>query len=145
MQVAAGCLFTDSNGHVLLVNPTYKPQWELPGGVVEQGESPLAACKREIREELSLDVQPSRLLVVDYREPEPGRRGDALRFVFDGGVLTAEQIASIRLAEQELSEFAFVPPDGLASYVIPALARRLHACLDDSGATYLEEGVPALG
>jgi 8-oxo-dGTP diphosphatase len=143
MQVAAGCLFTDADGRVLLVKPTYKPQWELPGGAVEMGESPLAGCKREILEELGLEVMPSRLLAVDYREPEPGRRGDALRFVFDGGVLTAEQVASIRLPAQELSEFRFVDPAALPDYVVPVLARRLQACLDGRGG-YLEEGRPVL-
>jgi ADP-ribose pyrophosphatase YjhB (NUDIX family) len=53
MQVASGCLLTDSAGNVLLVKPTYKPPWEVPGGVVEQAESPLAARRREIRKELA--------------------------------------------------------------------------------------------
>ena len=51
MQVASGCLLTDSAGNVLLVKPTYKPPWEVPGGAVERAESPLSACRREVREE----------------------------------------------------------------------------------------------
>jgi 8-oxo-dGTP diphosphatase len=145
MQVGSGCLLTSADGRVLLVNPTYKPQWEVPGGAVEQGESPLAACQREVREELGLDVRPSRLLVVDYRPRASGQRTDALRFIFDGGVLTADQIASIRLPPQELSEFSFVPPGELASYLIPVLARRLQACLAADGTIYLEDGRPVLG
>jgi len=145
MQAASGCLFTDSAGNVLLVKPVYKPPWEVPGGAVEAGESPLAACRREVWEELSLDVMPTRLLVVDYREPEPGGRGDALRFIFDGGELTSGQVASIRLEERELSEFRFVQPGELASYVIPVLARRLQACLAGGSGGYLEEGQLVFG
>ena len=144
MQVGSGCLLTSGDGRVLLVNPTYKPQWEVPGGAVEQGESPLAACQREVREELGLDVRPSRLLVVDYRPRAPGQI-DALRFIFDGGVLDAGQIASIRLPPQELSEFSFVAPGELASYLIPVLARRLQACLAADRTIYLEDGRPVLG
>jgi 8-oxo-dGTP pyrophosphatase MutT (NUDIX family) len=140
MQVGSGCLLTDGSGNVLLVKPTYKPPWEIPGGAVEAAESPLAACKREVHEELGLDVVLTRLLVVDYREPEAGRRGDALRFIFQGGELTPDEMASITLNEQEISEFRFVDPAALDNYVIPVLARRLRACLAATSVGYLEEG-----
>jgi 8-oxo-dGTP pyrophosphatase MutT (NUDIX family) len=138
MQVASGCLFRNETSQILLVKPVYKPPWEIPGGAAEEGESPMAACRREVAEELGLDLPPGRLLVVDYREPEPGRRGDALRFVFDGGVLRPEQVAAIRLPPDELSAFRFVDPADLDEYVIPVLARRLRACQNGGG--YLEEG-----
>jgi 8-oxo-dGTP diphosphatase len=138
MQVASGCLFLNEAGQILLVNPVYKPAWEIPGGAVEQGESPRAACRREVAEELGLDISPGAMLAVDYREPQPGRRGDALRFIFDGGVLRSEQVASIVLSPDELSEYRFVGPASLDEFVIPVLARRLRACLDGGG--YLEEG-----
>jgi 8-oxo-dGTP diphosphatase len=141
MQVGSGCLFRNESGQILLVKPVYKPPWEIPGGAAEAGESPMAACRREVSEELGLDLHPGRLLVVDYREPEPGRRGDALRFVFDGGVLSPQQIAAVRLQPEELSEFRFVDPADLDAYVIPVMARRLRACLDGGG--YLEEGTRA--
>jgi 8-oxo-dGTP pyrophosphatase MutT (NUDIX family) len=49
----ASALFRDEAGRVLLVEPTYKPVWDLPGGAVEAEESPHAACRREVREELA--------------------------------------------------------------------------------------------
>ena len=39
-RMAAGALFRDEAGGVLLVNPVYKPTWDLPGGAVEAEESP---------------------------------------------------------------------------------------------------------
>ncbi|MCW2930382.1 MAG: ADP-ribose pyrophosphatase, partial [Actinomycetia bacterium] len=51
-RMAASALFRDEAGRVLLVEPTYKPVWDLPGGAVEAEESPHAACRREVREEL---------------------------------------------------------------------------------------------
>lgn len=53
-QVAAAALFTDELDRILLVKPTYNDAWNLPGGVVEPGESPSAAATREA---IGLDVQ----------------------------------------------------------------------------------------
>ncbi|WP_414169236.1 NUDIX domain-containing protein [Streptoverticillium reticulum] len=50
-RTASGALFFDEEGHVLLVRPSYKPKWEIPGGYIETGESPLAACRREVSED----------------------------------------------------------------------------------------------
>ena len=55
-RVAAGALFLDAEGRVLLVHPTYKDTWDIPGGYVERGESPAAACRREVLEELGIDA-----------------------------------------------------------------------------------------
>ncbi|HEX8868409.1 MAG TPA: NUDIX hydrolase, partial [Lentzea sp.] len=70
----AGALFFDDRGRVLLVEPTCKPHWEIPGGVVERGETPSEACKREILEELGLHREPGRLLVVDWAPKEDDER-----------------------------------------------------------------------
>jgi 8-oxo-dGTP diphosphatase len=139
-QVAVGCLFFDDVGRVLIVKPTYKDGWELPGGVVEENESPLDACGREVAEELGLDRLPTRLLGVDYRTAVDGVRGDALRFVFLGGVLTATDVSAIRLAAAELSEWRFAAVDELDGMLIPVAARRVRALLDEGAVGYLEEG-----
>lgn len=144
-QVAAACLSVDDDGRVLLVKPTYKEPWELPGGVVEAGESPWHGCRREILEELGLDIRPGRLLAVDHRAAHDGIRPDALRFVFDGGRLNPAETPPT-LPDEELSEWRFVDPDRLDDYVIPVMARRIRACLSGhEGAAYLEEGAPPAG
>ena len=53
MRVAAGALFSDDDGRILMVRPSYQPAWEIPGGFVEAGESPAQACVREVAEELA--------------------------------------------------------------------------------------------
>jgi 8-oxo-dGTP diphosphatase len=139
-HVAAACLFLDENGRVLLVKPAYKEPWELPGGGVEAGESPFDACRREITEELGLNLAPQRLLGVDYRRAVEGVRGDALRFVFCGGVLSRADMSQIRLNTDELSEWRFVALEQLDDLVIPAMAHRIRAFVGDPHMTYLEEG-----
>lgn len=143
-QVAAGCLFTDESGSVLLVKPAYKEPWEIPGGSVEANESPLAACSREIQEELGIELPVGRLLCVDYRHAVDGVRGDALRFVFFGGVLTAAHTSKFVLRPDELLDWKFVAMDQLDEYVIPVMARRLRSCTVPAGAHFLEEGTDPL-
>ena len=84
-RVAAGALFFDDAGQVLLVRPSYKDGYEVPGGYVEPGESPRDACIREVREELSIEPAIGVMLVVDWAPAE--REGDKLLFLFDGGIL----------------------------------------------------------
>ena len=49
-------LVRDPDDRVLLCNLTYKRDWDLPGGVVEVGESPQVAVAREVEEELALAI-----------------------------------------------------------------------------------------
>jgi 8-oxo-dGTP pyrophosphatase MutT (NUDIX family) len=143
--VAAGVLFFDEAGRILLVQPTYKDHWDLPGGYVETGETPAQAAAREVREELDLDVAVGSLLVADWA-PHP-EEGDKLLFVFDGGTLSADQIDGIRLQADELASYSFHDPAQAATLLIPRLSRRIAAALDAHHAghtSYLECGVSPL-
>lgn len=42
------------NGDVLLVRQSYRPDWFLPGGLLQRGETPLQAAARELAEEVGL-------------------------------------------------------------------------------------------
>ncbi|MBF9133191.1 NUDIX hydrolase [Plantactinospora sp. S1510] len=106
--MSSGAVFFDDDDRVLLVDPTYKKYWNLPGGGVDAGETPRAACVREVREELGLDVSIGPLLVVAWTADGPDGK---LFFVFDGGVLPPEQRAAIVLDPGELAEYAFLPPE----------------------------------
>jgi 8-oxo-dGTP diphosphatase len=128
-RMAAGALFRDVAGGLLLVNPVYKPMWDLPGGSVEAEESPYAACRREVAEELGLDRVPGRVLAVDWVPSRP-ERPEGLIIVYDGGILSVAETDMLVLADGELAEFAFVAPDEVPALVTPLLARRIAACLE---------------
>ena len=107
-RVSADVLFRDEAGRILLVDPQYKPDWDLPGGMAEANEPPLDTARREIAEELGIDYGGGRLLVVDWVAPH-GPWDDSLALIFDGGVLLEQDGARIRLLDGELNGFRFVP------------------------------------
>ncbi|MFF8831445.1 NUDIX domain-containing protein [Streptomyces sp. NPDC015131] len=116
--LAAGVLLFDEEDRVLLVDPTYKPGWEFPGGVVERGEPPARAGMREVAEEIGLELDAvPRLLLVDWEPPRPPAYG-GLRLLFDGGRVTAAQARSVLLPGAELRGWRFVT-EGEASGMLP--------------------------
>jgi histidine triad (HIT) family protein len=135
---AAGVVCRDEDGRYLVLEVTYRPEWNLPGGAIERGESPRAAAKREAFEEIGLDIEPGRLLCVDHRS---WGAPDAMHYVFEGPVLTRAQIASIRLGEGEIASYRFVDLDEALRLLNPPLGKRVAAGLASPG-VYLEEGVP---
>ena len=123
-RMGAGCLFLNDDGQVMLVKPTYKPTWEIPGGAVENKESPKQCCQREVSEELGLDRAIGHLLVVDYNS-ETDERTESLMFIFYGGTLTSSEIESIQLNHDELSEFRFFEAETLPVEMVHVLRNRV--------------------
>ncbi|MGW2858209.1 NUDIX domain-containing protein [Streptomyces sp. NPDC001205] len=140
-RMAAGALFFDDADRVLLVEPSYKDYRDIPGGYVEQGESPRHACVREVHEELGIRPCIGRLLVVDWA-PNPGE-GDKVLYLFDGGRLSAGHRQQIVLQADELRSFSFHRTEQLPELTIPRLVRRIAAGLQartDGTTVYLEHG-----
>jgi 8-oxo-dGTP diphosphatase len=137
-------LFFNEEGNILLVKPTYKPGWEIPGGIVEHNESPKQCCMREVQEELGLVREIGALLVVDYNS-DTEERTESLMFIFNGGILTGADIASIQLHHDELSEFCFFDPETLPAEMTRALRDRVLMAWQQGiqgTAIYLEDQKP---
>lgn len=144
--VAAGVLLFDDADRVLLVDPTYKPGWEFPGGVVERGESPAAAGHREVAEELGIELTGGlELLVVDWEPPHPAGHG-GLRLIFDGGRMPSADIGRLLLPPAELRGWRFVTEDEAAGLLPPERLDRLRWALrarEQGRPLNLEAGHPA--
>ncbi len=126
--MGAGCLLFNKRDQLLLVKPNYKPGWEIPGGVVEQNESPKQCCQRELLEEIGLNRDIGRLLVIDYNSAA-NPKTESLMFIFDGGTLSESEIAAIQLQEDELSTFAFFAQNTLPDAMTKTLKSRVMAAL----------------
>jgi 8-oxo-dGTP pyrophosphatase MutT (NUDIX family) len=135
-------LVRDPEGRVLLCRLTYKQDWDLPGGVVEVGESPMLAVAREVEEELGLAIPAGRLLLTDWLPPWSGW-DDALCLVFDGGEHDASLVAGIVRQEREIRDAAFCTVDEVRERCADFTARRIESALanlDNPGPAYTESG-----
>jgi 8-oxo-dGTP diphosphatase len=142
IPVSAGALIFDRAGRLLILKPTYKSGWTIPGGVMEaDGESPWEACRREVREETGIDVARGRLAAMDFRRPRPGRPG-GIRFLFDCGQVSDRALAGLVLQPEEISESRLVPLADALALLRGPIRRRVRAATRGRRLVYLEDGRP---
>lgn len=142
-RMGVGCLLFDESGRLLIVNPTYKPGWSIPGGAIDADESPYRACKRELVEELGVELDPGRLVCVDYIGAKDGST-ENIQFLFHGGSIRADVTARIVLPEDELSQWRFVRPADALTMLRSGLGKRFKAVIEAPAGDclYLEDGEP---
>jgi 8-oxo-dGTP diphosphatase len=126
VRQGAGALITSPDGRVVMYDVAYRDYLELPGGAVQDDESPPVACARECREELGADIEVGRLLLIDHHT-DGGERGNSVMFVYDGGVV--EESALRAVPSDEGRSVVFVDPLDLSSVTISRLANRIRHAL----------------
>ncbi len=142
IPASAGALIFDRKGRLLILKPTYKAGWTIPGGVMEaDGETPWEACRREVLEECGLTVHRGRLACVDFRRPRPGRPG-GIRFLFDCGAMADDVLGAITVQPEEISQYRIVKPRRALSLLSGPISRRVQAAIAAKGTVYLEDGRP---
>jgi 8-oxo-dGTP diphosphatase len=145
IPASAGALIFDVSGRLLILKPSYKKRWTIPGGQIDaNGESPWDACRRETREECGLELGDGRLVCVDFLRPKPGRPG-GVRFLFHCGTLTDRQLSAIRLQDDEIEQHRFAEPTEATSLLSGPIRRRVAHGLGATRCIYLEDGRPVPG
>jgi 8-oxo-dGTP diphosphatase len=145
IPVSAGALIFDRAGRLLILKPTYKGGWTIPGGVMEaDGETPWDACRREVLEECGIDVRRGRLACMDFRPPRPGRPG-GIRFLFDCGQVSDGALAGVAVQAEEISEFRLAAVADALGLLRKPIRRRVRAAIGGKGLVYLEDGRPVPG
>ncbi|MEI2648703.1 MAG: NUDIX hydrolase [Dermatophilaceae bacterium] len=144
IPASAGALVWDAEGRFLILAPTYKSGWTIPGGVMEVDETPWEAAQREVAEETGITVTRGRLVAVDTR---PAKRAKALglRFLFDCGVVSAESVKGVAVQAEEVREYRFASPAEALELLRPAVSRRVAAALKSQHCIYLQDGNPVAG
>jgi 8-oxo-dGTP diphosphatase len=134
----------DPAGRLLILKPTYKKGWTIPGGQVDSGESPWDACRRETHEESGLVVEHGRLACVDYLPPKPGRAG-GVRFLFDCGTFPERAFDGVVLQETEIADWQLATLSEALKLLSGPLRRRVAQTADRVCCVYLEDGRPVRG
>lgn len=146
IPASASAMIFDRQGRLLLLKPTYKSGWTVPGGEMEDtGETPWQACRREVREECGLEIVTGRLACVDFRPARPaedGRpaRSGGLRFLFDCGPLDDETLARVAVQPEEVSEYRLADVPMALTLLRKPVRRRVAEALAAHGFVYLEDG-----
>ena len=117
IQVVAAVLFWE--GKVLCVQRPVNAReyislkWEFPGGKVEVDESCEEALVREIREELSVDIEVSEfLLTVEHAYPDFHLTMHVFKCILDQGEITLnEHVAHKWLSNNELDQLDWAAAD----------------------------------
>lgn len=145
VPASAGALLHDGSGRILVLKPTYKSGWTIPGGQIEEdGESPWDGCRREVVEETGLVVDAGRLVCVDFLRPRPRRPG-GLRFLFDCGVIGADLRAHLVLQAEEIEDARWATADEADGLLSGPVGRRVARGLGADRTVYLEDGRPVRG
>lgn len=141
-RLIAHVLLTDEAGRVCVVETTFKDDWELPGGIVDEGESPVAGALRELDEELGVTVDLGGILVADWLRPHLGWE-DALELIFAAPVVGEDLKARMRPDPFEIAAIHWLLPADAAVRLAPFARGRLEAALAatrDGRTRYLEGG-----
>ena len=145
IPASAGALIFDEDGRLLILKPSYKKGWTIPGGQIEaDGESPWAACQRETREECGLTGEPRTAGVrrLSVAEANTAWRGSV---PFDCGAFTDVQLNAIRLQEEEIVECRLASLTEALKLLSGPLRRRVAASAGTDRCLYLENGRHAAG
>jgi ADP-ribose pyrophosphatase YjhB (NUDIX family) len=137
---------------LLILKPTYTQDpldqplvrnWILPGGIVEAEESPEEALRREIKAQLEIEVEPTRLITVDYIH-NIDVRGEYVYFLFETKALSESQAQKTKPLAEEIKDYKFVDIEKALMILNTNAARRIESALismqDGINVNYLEDG-----
>ncbi len=123
---AVAALITDEQGRLLVVVRAREPQkgtWDLPGGFADPGESAEEAVRREVREELGLEITTSRYL---GSHPNTYAYGGMQYATLDMAfVCSVEEFTGLTIARDEVTEVLFVRPEEIEAtrFGFPSIGR----------------------
>lgn len=138
-RCSAGGIIRDLSGRILVVKPSYRPGWLLPGGLVEALETPATALRRETMEEIGIVPTIARLLCIDVLPPRDGF-SESVHFLFECEPMNAENSSRILIDGTEILDARFLDPMQAMDLLVAPIKRRLETVLNGCPG-YFEDGL----
>ena len=124
---ASGAFIFNEKNQLLILKPSYKEGWNLPGGVTDKFESPYQTVIRECKEETNLDIQIKELVLIDYiQETIDGHNFDHVEFYFTAIV---KSFTDIKIDNEEVIDYKFVDTTQAKEFLSENYYNRLQAVL----------------
>jgi len=111
VEVVVSATIENNSGKILLVkSPKWFDKWTMPGGHIEPGESMAEAIKREIQEELNLEVKP--ITIISFGELIDSRDFHRpAHFIYFDFLCKLENGDDIKLDNEEIADYIWVTPE----------------------------------
>jgi ADP-ribose pyrophosphatase YjhB (NUDIX family) len=112
-MIVVKVIIRSDQGNILLAKPSYKKSWQLPGGGVDDSESPEDAVVREVQEELSLAISKDGLYLKGtiYKQDE-----ELLFLMYEASEVIPED-TKLKVEKGEITDFQFVSVDAVAPFI----------------------------
>jgi nucleoside triphosphatase len=123
-EATVGALIVNKRGEILLVK-SYKwgNKYTVPGGHIELGERSEEAVRREIKEEVGLDVEPVKMLLVQEAIfPEHYIKHE--HYIFMDYLCRTSSLA-VKLDNKEIQQYVWVSPDRALQLDLESFTRNL--------------------
>jgi len=120
MTLGTRAVVINQKDEVMLVRHRYEPGWQLPGGGVESGESPVEALRRELIEEAGIRMRDVAGFLGSYFNAEVSRRDHVLVYL----VRDFEMLPGVQISH-EIGEHGFFPFDQLPKETTAGTRRRI--------------------
>ena len=123
-EPTVGALILNDKGEILLAKSVkWKDKYTVPGGHIELGESIKEALKREIKEEVGLDITPVKFLILQ-EAVYPEEFHKPKHFVFIDYLCKAES-SDVKLDNKEMQKYIWIKPEDSLKLNITSFARTL--------------------
>lgn len=143
-RMSAGVLLFNTKKKLLVLKPSYKKEWTIPGGFVDEYESPVAAAKREVKEEIGLNIKISSCLTVDFvKYSIENEKTESLQILFLAERLSSKQLVKIKLDNKEIIDFKFTSLKDAYRLFDSRLSKRMQNLDKNLDAfVFMENGTP---
>lgn len=107
--ISAGLLLRDGADRIFMVKQKHKAYWDLPGGIIEPMESPIEGLRRELEEELGIDVAKGvdigRLLGVQHFR---NGTNEYYAYIFTSGIIDYPQEFAVMCLSPDVEEYRWM-------------------------------------